>query len=176
MMEIVVNDTNILIDMHTAGLLDYIRQSNVRFHTVDLVIEELNRSPYKRPLLEELAKEGVLYVAENTAEELAEIVSLHSAYSINTNLSFVDCSVMLYAKKHGYRLLTGDKKLRNHAVDEGVIVSGLLWVIDLFVKEKLVLAQEIAEKLKLLLNKNSRLPKKLVEEKIRQLSGGNATT
>lgn len=46
MKEIVVNDTNILIDMHSAGLLEYIRSSGVRFHTVDYVIEELRRSPY----------------------------------------------------------------------------------------------------------------------------------
>lgn len=45
MREIVVNDTNILIDMHTAGLLEYIQKPSVRFHTVDFVIDELHRSP-----------------------------------------------------------------------------------------------------------------------------------
>ena len=76
MMDIVVNDTNILIDMHTAGLLDYIRMSKVKFHTVDLVVDELRRSSYKRPLIEELINEGMLYVSKASSEEMAEILEL----------------------------------------------------------------------------------------------------
>lgn len=106
MREVVVNDTNILIDMHSAGLLDYLCLSQVRFHTVDLVIEELRRSPYKRPLIEKLIQEGSLYVADIPAEEMSNISAAHSAYSRHTNLSFVDCAVMAYAKKHNFRLLT----------------------------------------------------------------------
>lgn len=157
MREIVVNGTNILIDMHTAGLLEYIQKSSVRFHTVDFVIDELIQN-------------GVLYVAETSPDEMSEIISLHSGYSNNTNLSFVDCTVMHYAKKHNYRLLTGDKKLRNHAIDEGVIVSGLLWTVDLFVNEGIAPPDEIIPKLQFLLGVNSRLPKKLIEEKIQQLT------
>lgn len=77
---------------------------------------------------------------------------------------------MHYAKKHNYRLLTGDKKLRNHAIDEGVIVSGLLWTVDLFVNEGIAPPDEIIPKLQFLLGVNSRLPKKLIEEKIQQLT------
>lgn len=169
MREVVVNDTNILIDMHSAGLLDYLCLSQVRFHTVDLVIEELRRSPYKRPLIEKLIQEGSLYVADIPAEEMSNISAAHSAYSRHTNLSFVDCAVMAYAKKHNFRLLTGDKKLRNHAVDEGIIVSGILWIVDLFVEERLVTPAEMIEKLNNLLNTNNRLPRKLIEAKIQQL-------
>lgn len=169
MKEIVVNDSNILIDMHTAGLLEYIRLSGIRFHTVDFVIEELRRFPYSRPLIDSLVEEGVLHVATTSPEELSEVFSLYSVYSNSTNLSLVDCSVMLYAKKNRYRLLTGDKKLRNHAIDEGVIVSGFLWVVDVFVKEGLVTPGEMIIKLNCLLDKNSRLPKKLFAAKIEQL-------
>lgn len=170
MREVVVNDTNILIDMHSAGLLDYIRLSGVRFHTVDLVIEELHRSPYKRPLIDKLIEEGSLYVADIPAERMSDISALHSAYSNYTNLSFVDCAVMAYAKKHNFRLLTGDKKLRNHAVDEGILVSGILWVVDLFLEEKLVTPADMIEKLHNLLNTNKRLPRKLIEAKIQQFT------
>lgn len=62
-MEIVVNDSNILIDMHTAGLLDLARRSSISFHTVDFVIEELHKSPYKRQLIDEMVADGSLYVA-----------------------------------------------------------------------------------------------------------------
>lgn len=53
-MEIVVNDSNILIDMHAAGLLELARRSSICFHTVDFVVEELHASPYKRPLIDEM--------------------------------------------------------------------------------------------------------------------------
>lgn len=170
MKEIVVSDTNILIDMHTAGLLEYMPFSDVRFHTVDLVIEELRQSPYKRPVIDKLISEGHLLVAETSQEEMVDVITLHSEYSIRTNLSIVDCSVMYYAKKHNYRLLTGDKKLRNHAIDKGVIVSGILWVVDLFVEEHLVPPQEMILKLQKLIDTNGRLPQKLLEEKIQQLN------
>ena len=78
---------------------------------------------------------------------------------------------MLYAKKNRYRLLTSDKKLRNHAIDEGVIVSGLLWVVDLFVDEGLVTPVDMIERLNNLLRANNRLPKKLIEDKIKRLQG-----
>lgn len=169
MKDIVVNDTNILIDMHTAGLLEYMQFSDVRFHTVDLVIEELRQSSYRRPLIEKLISEGHLFVAKTSTDEMADIMALHSEYSINTNLSFVDCSVMYYAKKHNYRLLTGDKKLRNHAIDEGVIVSGILWVVDLFVVEHLISPQDMIPKLQRMMDTNCRLPKKLIEEKMQKL-------
>ena len=95
MKEIVVNDSNILIDMHTAGLLECIRKSDVRFHTVDL-----GQYSYGRPMIDELIDDGILYVAESTPEDMAEITALYSSYSANTNLSLVDCSVMQYAKKN----------------------------------------------------------------------------
>lgn len=99
MREIVVNDTNILIDMNSAGLLEYIHLSGVMFHTVDFVIEELRLSPYERPLIEELIQDGTLHVAQTSSEEMSDILSIHSTYSYYTNLSFVDCAVLAYAKK-----------------------------------------------------------------------------
>lgn len=170
MREVVVNDTNILIDMYSAGLLEYIHLSGVLFHTVDFVVEELRLSPYKRPLIEKLIQDGTLHVAQTSSEEMSDILSLHSTYSNYTNLSFVDCAVLAYAKRHNLRLLTGDKKLRNHAVDEGVIVSGILWVVDLFVEEGIVTPADMIEKLHNLLNTNKRLPRKLIEAKIQQFT------
>lgn len=67
--------------------------------------------------------------------------------------------------------MTSDKKLRNHAIDEGVIVSGLLWVVDLFVDEGLVTPVDMIERLNNLLRANNRLPKKLIEDKIKRLQG-----
>lgn len=40
-MEIVVNDTNILIDLYNAGLLPYCKKLNLDFRTLDVVINEI---------------------------------------------------------------------------------------------------------------------------------------
>ena len=40
-MEIVINDTNILIDLFNAGLLGYCRQLDIEFRTLDVIMEEL---------------------------------------------------------------------------------------------------------------------------------------
>lgn len=40
-MEIVVNDTNILIDLYNAGLLGCCKQLNLDFRTLDLIMEEM---------------------------------------------------------------------------------------------------------------------------------------
>ena len=168
-MEIVVNESNILIDLHTAGLLDLVRRSSVSFHTVDFVIEELHKSPYKRQLIDEMVADGSLYVATTDEQEMAEVVSTYATYLTCSNLSIVDCAVMIYAKKHHYRLLTGDKKLKHHAVDEGVMVSGLLYVVEIFISEALITPSSMADKLEHLLTINTRLPKDVFIEKIESL-------
>lgn len=40
-MEIVINDTNILIDLYNAGLLPYCKKLNLDFRTLDVVINEI---------------------------------------------------------------------------------------------------------------------------------------
>lgn len=168
-MEIVVNDSNILIDMHTAGLLELARRSSISFHTVDFVINELHASPYKRQLIDDMIADGSLYVSTTDEQEMAEVTASYAAYSKCSNLSLVDCAVMAYAKKHHYRLLTGDRKLKHHAVDEGIMVSGMLYLVDCFISEALIPASLMADKLEYLLTVNSRLPKDLYQSKITQL-------
>lgn len=43
-MEIVINDTNILIDLYNAGLLPYCKKLNLDFRTLDLVVNEIEDS------------------------------------------------------------------------------------------------------------------------------------
>ena len=40
-MDIIVNDTNIFIDLHTSGLLNEFLNLPIEVHTVDFVISEL---------------------------------------------------------------------------------------------------------------------------------------
>ena len=150
-MEIVVNDTQVLIDMYDADLLGLVERCSIKFHTVDYVMAELHRSPYKRPEIDQMVKDGILAVHSFSEKENVDLVAYYGKMTLQTNLSLTDCAVLKYSKDNGYRLLTGDKKLRNHAEDEGVLVSGILYLVDKFVAEQLITGTVMAERLELLL-------------------------
>ena len=77
-----------------------------------------------------------------------------------------DISVMVYAKDNQCRLLTGDKTLRAKAIIENIQVSGVLYLTDLLTKAHALSYAKMAEALELLLSSNSRLPRKLIQERI----------
>ena len=168
-MRIVVNDTQILIDMHSCGLLDMIKKSTIIFHTVDYVLAELNKSPYSRPEIDKLIDEGLLKVHTFDEKGNEELMKFYLQYRRHTNLSITDCAVLKYAKDCGYRLLTGDKKLRNQAENNGVMVSGILYIVDKFLNEKLITSSEMADRLEILLSINPRLPRTIFENKIKEI-------
>ena len=168
-MEIVVSDTQILIDMDAAGLLEMVAVSSVHFHTVDYVIAELHRSPYERPIVDRMVEEGHLAVFSFEGKEASDLFSYYGKFASKSNLTITDCAVLKYAKDNNYRMLTGDRKLRNHAEDEGVMVSGILYLADHFVKEGLLTGLEMASRLEHLLDINPRLPKAIFMDWIKRV-------
>lgn len=166
-MDVVVNDANIIIDLYSVGLLEEFFKLPIRVHTSDFVYNEIKVDKQKEAIDKYIAS-GALTIKKYTSEEVLEIVELQA--QCTGNISLEDCSVWLYAKKNNFRLLTGDKTLHNHAVGDGVAVSGILYVFDCLVKEKIITPSVGAEKLALLYSINVRLPKKLIELRINQWS------
>lgn len=76
---------------------------------------------------------------------------------------------MVYAIDNNCRLLTGDKKLKDKATLENVKVSGILFLTDMLTKESVIDGGEMITALERLLSSNSRLPKKLIKERIETL-------
>lgn len=164
-MEILISDTNILIDLCGVGLIERCKDLDVDFRTVDFVIHEI-KDPNQAEAVQKLIDSGDLTVMEFSPEETMELLELYARYEVRTNLSLTDCAVLLCAKKGNYRLLTGDKNLRIKAGDEGVVVSGILYLTDLMVDEGVVDCKEMADCLETLLQQNSRLPKDLIYDRI----------
>lgn len=77
-----------------------------------------------------------------------------------------DISFMVYAIDNDCRLLTGDKKLKDKATLENVKVSGILFLTDMLTREAAIGSGEMIYALERLLSSNSRLPKKLIKERI----------
>lgn len=166
-MEIIVNDTNIFIDLHSIGLLRALCDLPYDVRTVDFVINEIN-DPAQSESLAAMVAEGKIKVERFDMEELAEIIEEHSM--VPGNLSIPDCSVCYYARKHTATLLTGDRQLRKYAEGNNVVVHGVLFIFDELVAKGIIIEEMAAQKLRELTNVNVRLPKSEIEKRIKKWS------
>lgn len=111
---------------------------------------------------------GLLHIPVFDESAMSNVIELYQQHKNKTNVSLTDCTVWYYAKQNNYTLLTGDRKLRNASLIDGVEVHGIIYVIDQLVKDG-ILAKRIAiSKLKQLVKSNPRLPKDEIEKRIKQ--------
>ena len=143
------------IDLCKTGLVEKCTRLDVDFRTVDFVVNEIT-NPAQAAVVKRQIDNGHLTVLQFSQEESLELMNLYARYEYNTNLSLTDCAVMLCAKRGDYRLLTGDKNLRIKATNEGVMVSGILFLTDMMVNEKVVAPLDMANYLEELLRTNNR--------------------
>lgn len=162
-MKIIVNDTNIFIDLHSIGLLEEMCRLPYEIHTVDFVVAEIVEET-QRISFERLVTTGRILVKSFTADEVMEIVAEHS--DISGNLSIPDCSVCYYARKHNVPLFTGDRRLRKYAEGQSIEVHGILFLFDEMVRFGVVSPDIAATKLEELMRLNARLPKSEISQRI----------
>ena len=162
-MKILVNDTNIFIDLHSVGLLEEMCRLPYEIHTVDFVVAEIVDADQRRIFDELVARRGI-FVDGFTADEVIEIVEEHSA--VSGNLSIPDCSVCYYARKHNVPMLTGDRRLRRYAEEQSIEVHGILFIFDELVRHNIIPTSMAADRLEELFAINARLPKAEIRERI----------
>lgn len=167
MKKIVINDTNILIDLFNSGLMKHCKHLPLEMHTVDLVKEEV-KEPDQQEALRLLEEEGTLIVVSQPPEDSEQIFQLFVKNTTKFNLSIPDYAVIVYAQRHKCTILTGDRKMRSFAESQGLEVSGIFYLIDLFVEEKIINQEEMANHLRLLAASNVRLPKFAIDERIKK--------
>ena len=167
-MEIVVNDTNILIDLYNAGLLPYCKKLGIDFRTLDLIINEIENEE-QFVAIQHIIDEGTLKVHSLSEKQIGVVFEKVAEYQGACNLSVEDISVMVYAIDNKCRLLTGDKKLKDKALLENVEVSGILYLTDMLTQKGVIPEEEMANALKKLLESNSRLPQRFLKDRINAL-------
>lgn len=165
MKKIVVNDTNVFIDLLDVGLLEQFFMLPWEVHTTDFVMQELSKEGQKGAVAAYECK-GSLHIATFEFEDVVKIDAIQKTITDKTNLSITDCSVWYYAKQNNYTLLTGDRKLRNSALNEGVEVRGIIYVFDELVINGIIPANLAAERLSLLKSINPRLPDNEIEKRL----------
>ncbi len=164
-MKILVNDTNIFIDLHSVGLLEELCRFPYEIHTVDFVAAEIENAD-QRKIFDELVGRGGIFVDGFTADEVIEIVEEHSA--VSGNLSIPDCSVCYFARKHKVPMLTGDRRLRRYAEQQSIEVHGILFIFDEFVKHGIISTTIVADRLEELFTLNARLPKSEIRDRLKR--------
>ena len=152
-MKILVNDTNIFIDLHSVGLLEEMCRLPYEIHTVDFVVAEIADADQRR-IFDELVARGEISVDGFTADEVIEIVEEHS--SVSGNLSIPDCSVCYFARKHNVPMLTGDRRLRRYAEEQSIEVHGILFIFDELVKHDIISTSMAADRLEELFRSEER--------------------
>lgn len=153
-MRIVVNDTNILIDLIHLEIIDvFFQLEHLELKTTDFVFEELHDE--QKYILQSFINEGNLTIIESEENDLANIYSILSQ---TNGLSFEDCSVWYFAKVNGGILLTGDGKLRKQSSDDGVEVRGILFIFDQLLLAGLISFELAILKINQLYQINDRLP------------------
>ena len=166
MKKIVVNDTNVFIDLLNIGLLEEFFSLPWEVYTTNFVMLELLREGQQEAV--SLYKEkGRLHIPKLESLEMAEIVGLFHRHMNRTNLSLTDCSVWYYAWVNNYVLLTGDRKLRLASEYEGVEVHGIIYVFDSLIESGIITCEVAIEKLKQLYRSNPRLPQEELDKRLK---------
>ena len=164
-MKIIVEDTNIIIDLFTTGLLSFCHELKLEFHTTRYVVAEILESRQSAVLIG-MINNGQLLIDDFVGEEYERLLKFIDECNGVNNLSEADCSVLLLAKRHECRLLTSDQKLKRRAEEHGINVNGLLWLTDLLVEEHIVTEETMVKHLNRYLETNPRAPENEVVKRI----------
>ena len=161
-MNVAIQDANIIIDLLDIGLFSQTFELEICFHTSHFVLSEINKE--QRQFVMPLVKEGLLKI-DNAGEQ--EIIDIYNLSNRVKALSVADCSVFLLAERLRATILTGDGYLRRYSTKHDIEVHGILWIFDQLLESNVISKSSAINKLLLLIDKNSRLPKSECEKRIK---------
>jgi rRNA-processing protein FCF1 len=161
-MRIIINDANILIDLVKLDLMNEFIQLKFELKTTDFIFEELNEE--QKIIIQGYVNSKYIEVIATQEEE--DFQSITNILEKSSGLSFEDCSVWHYANKLNGILLSGDGKLRKHAMANGITVKGILFVFDQLLLNNLISFDVAIQKLNQLYDLNPRLPISSKNERI----------
>nr|DAY63878.1 MAG TPA: hypothetical protein [Caudoviricetes sp.] len=155
---IIINDTNIWIDLKYTNLLDEVFQLPYEIAIPNILFnDELKEKDG------DLLEERGVKILEMTDEEVMDTVVL----SRDTNkVSFNDLTTLVVARKRNYVLVTGDGNLRKMASSYNIELRGTLWLLDELVKYEIISFETAIEACEKLLASTRRLPKIELQKRI----------
>lgn len=157
--QLLISDANIVIDIAVAGLVDAMFSLDYEFGISDVQFAaELEQ---QHP---ELLAAGLKLI-----ELQAEAVNAASTLLQNNTqlkVSIYDCLALSLAQQETCTLLTGDGKLRQLAIIEGVTVRGTLWLMEQIFVAGAITVDEAELAYSKMLNDGSRLPEDEIQKQL----------
>lgn len=155
----IILDTTICIDLFHGQLLQRAIELPYDLVLPDVIVAELINPPG------ELFVQSGFSILRLNEKAIEQIIVLREHYpKPSTN----DLFALLLAKINYCALITGDDALRQAAINEGVPVYGLLWLLDRLIEQGILTANEAADALKKILDKGSWLPRKECEARLKK--------
>jgi len=153
-----VTDAGILFDVFHGGIVHEMFHLPIIFVTSDLIADrELINPPFS------LFEGAGLRKKDLSGPQTKALIRIRRDHK---NLSVSDISAFLLARDLKTILLTGDDALRTFATSAGVVVHGILWILDELIREDIITQLEAAIALEQIIAHNSYLPKKECMERI----------
>ena len=146
---VLITDTNIWIDLDHGGLVESIFHLPYRICAADFAKVEIRSID-----VTDLEKQGLAF-QELEKTLVAELVFLRSH---KPTIAIADLAAFLLAREQSAVLVTGDRSLVKFAIDEGVEVHGLLWLMDEMVRLGILQPRSAAVSLTTILDLGARLP------------------
>jgi rRNA-processing protein FCF1 len=163
-MKIIITDTNVFFDVISINALPEFFGLDFEICTTDFVVNEILLTAQKEQIefFIRSRKLTVFQLAEDDVDEIKAFKTVRFFRGIT------DKTVLWKAIKLKCPLLTGDKKLKNEAKDQGVEVHGSIWIVIELVEKEIITKGKGIELLKLLMEVNGSLPHDEIEKLIRQ--------
>ncbi len=155
-MQLLISDSNILIDMEVADLTQKMFALPYSFAVPDILYYEELENDHKELLSLGLK---VLPMRSETIKYMESIVPRYKQASRN------DLFALALAKQEACPLVTGDSALRNAGEKEAVIIFGTLWIVDEMIKFDIVTVHEARVAFELMKVNKRRLPWALIEKR-----------
>lgn len=132
-MQLLISDSNILIDLIVVDQIDNMFNLPYIFSVPDILFDQELKEEHS-----DLLERG-LNVMKLSMETVAYAFELTDKY---TKPGRNDLFALALAKQESCPLLTGDLDLRNAAESEAVVLYGTIWVIDHLVRHSLLSVDE----------------------------------
>ena len=159
-MQVLISDTNVLIDMDDGQLLERMFQLPFQFKVSDMLFQdELSE------LHPHLLQFGLI-PTELTGDSMLEALRMTRLYA---GPSRYDCFALALAKQEACPLLTGDAALRKAAEKEAVVVMGSIWLVEKMVIHGLIDKAEALAAYERMQAAGSRLPWKVAKSQLQAL-------
>jgi rRNA-processing protein FCF1 len=159
--KLLISDANIIIDIVAGELVDGMFALEYEFGVPDLLYAEELEQQHS-----DIVDKGLLVIG--LASE--SILAANNLFEQNNQLkvSVNDCIALSLAQQESCSLLTGDARLKQLAIVEGIQVRGTLWLVEQMIMANCVTIEQAEIAYVKMRNDGSRLPKADIKKQIKK--------